>query len=500
MPQTRTLRSISAVLGTASLVALLSLSAGPAIAADAPWSTPVEVADAYGDANATVVAPDGTITVVSESANGIVASSSTDAGLTWGPSALVGSGGDYAFRPAVGVTSSGLLAAAWVESLSSVRSIHVAVSADKGATWTTPETLPTVSSEMDDPVIASTSATGFTIVWNEGFDKYSSISVDSGATWSAAQVITQNLNSYGSASLAPTGGGEIVVVFQEFDGNTARYSIQSERSTDGGATWGAKVPVGSDWSGSLGNGLYSFGVSPADGTLVAVWGRGTAGGDALFATTSTDGGASWAPQFGIGEESGYLRYFTVRAISSTAVGVVWHYETADGAILSYSTVTVGAGEATPPVTIATSPTHGFDGLPAFSALGDVRVASWFDFSESRETAGLRTSVSCDAGATWSAPAVLAIGSDVARRHAQTTVSSGTFAAYWGQDTAGPSGQSLYASTLSGACGAAKPILAATGAPIVPTAILALVMLGLGAGLLVVRRRSKTATRNTITAA
>jgi len=62
MPQTRTLRSISAVLGTASLVALLSLSAGPAIAADAPWSTPVEVADAYGDANATVVAPDGTIT------------------------------------------------------------------------------------------------------------------------------------------------------------------------------------------------------------------------------------------------------------------------------------------------------------------------------------------------------------------------------------------------------------------------------------------------------
>jgi len=492
MPQIRSIRTVSALLGTASLVVVLSLAAAPALAADAPWSSPVEVTDAYGDANATVVAPDGTITLVSESAVGIAAATSTDAGLTWS-SVLVGSGGDYAFRPAIGVTSSGLLAASWVESLSDVRTIWVAISADKGATWSTPEALPTVSSEMDDPVVASASASGFTIVWNEGFAKYSTVSTDGGVTWSPAQVITQFFNSYGSASLAPVGAGEIVVVFQEFDGDTAQYSIQSERSTDGGATWGPKVMVGSDWSGSLGNGIYSYGVSPAAGTVVAVWSRGTDTGEALFATTSTDGGASWAPQFGVSVEDGSLRYFTVRAVSPTTVGVLWHYETAAGSTLSYSTVTVGEGAATPPVTVATSPSYGFDRLPSFSTLGDVRVASWFDYSDSDETAGFRTSVSCDAGATWSTPAVLAIGNNVAESDAQTTVSGETFAALWRQDATGPTGESLYASTVTDpTCATVSPVrpaLAATGAPITTTALIAFVIVALGTGLLVVRRRS-----------
>jgi len=488
MPYTGPLRSVSALVVTTALVAVLSLSAGPAVAADAPWSAPVEITDSYGDANATVVAPDGTITVVSETPSGIVTSSSTDAGLTWGPSVLAGSGGDYAVRPAVGVTSSGLLAAAWVESLNAVRTIRVAISADKGATWSTPQTLPAVSSDVDDPVVASVSASAYTIAWNEGPDKYSTISVDGGATWSAPQVITQNMNSSNNADLVPVGGGAIVVLFQEFDGQTGRRSIQSERSTDGGATWGPKVIVGTDWSGSFGQSFYTYGVSPADGTLVAVWSRGTGNGDALFATTSTDGGATWAQQFGVSPEVDKLRYFTVKAVSTTAVGILWHYATLDNAILSYSTATVGASDVSAPVTIATSPTLAFDRLPAFSTLGDVRVASWGEFTRNSPTSGFRTSVSCDAGATWSTPAVLAIG-QIARTDAQTSVSRGIFAAYWHQRTAGPSGESLYASTLSGACGHVIPALAATGAPLAPTGILALVIVALGAGLVVLRRRS-----------
>lgn len=488
MPHARPIRTMSALLGTASLVALLSLSASPALAADAPWTTPVEIADAYGDANATVVAPDGTITLVSESAAGIVAASSTDAGLTW-QSVLVGSSGDYAYRPAIGVTSSGLLAAAWVESLNNVASIRVTVSADKGTTWSTPDVLPTVSTQLDDPVVASASATGFTIAWNEGFDKYSTASQDSGATWGAAQVLTQNMNSYRVTSLVPVGGGDIAAIFQELDNNN--YSIQSKISTDGGATWGAKVLVGSDWGGILGNGFYQYGVSPVDGTIIAVWSRGTADGDALFASISTDGGASWAPQFMVGDEVDYLQYFTVKAISPTAIGVLSHFESQNSAILSYVTVDVGAGASATPVTIATSSTYGFDRRPAFSAVGDTRVASWFDYAEDDATAGFRTSVSCDAGATWSTPAVLAIGDDISESDAQTTVSGYTFAAYWREDASGLSGQSLYASTLSAECGSVipGPVLAATGAPIVPTALAALVIVALGAGLLAVRRRA-----------
>lgn len=497
MPHARSFRTISATLGTAALVALLSLSVSPAVAADAPWSAPVEVADAYGTAGATVVAPDGTITVASETATGIVAASSTDAGVTWTDVAMATSG-DYTFRPAVGVTSTGLLAVTWVQELSGTRTILVSVSSDKGATFSTPVTLPTVDSYVDDPVVGSSTGNGFTIVWNEGFTKLSSVSTDGGATWSAPAVISQNLNSFSRASLSSSGTNQIVVIFQEFEGITARYSMQSRASSDGGATWGTKVAVGSDWSGSFGNGLYQYVVSPSAGTLVAVWGRGTADGEGLFATTSTDGGATWAPQFSVGTEAGSLRYFTVQVTSPTTAGIVWHSSTQDAASLYYATVAVGAAETSAPVTIATSADFGFDYLPAFSALGDVRVASWYDYTTADTTAGYRASVSCDAGATWSAPAVIAAGEDVYDTDAQTSVSGTTFAAYWGQATSGPSEQSLYTSTITDPCGSAVPpgpSLAATGAPIAQTGLLALVIVALGAGFVgagfvVVRRRAQ----------
>ncbi len=489
----RTLRTTSTALGGLALAALISLSASPAAAADAPWTPPVEVVDSYGDPNATVVAPDGTITTVAESALGVITASSANGGATWGPSTIL-SETDYAYRPAVAVTSTGLLAATWVQSVSDVRSIQVSVSSDGGGTWGTPVSLPTVTGDLDDPVIASTGASAFLVVWNEGFVKRSSVSTDGGATWSPSEIVTQDMNSYGRASLAPLGGNEISVVFQEFDGDSARYSIKSRLSTDGGATWGSTVLVGSDWPGAFGNGIYQYGVSPAEGTLVAVWSRGTADGDALFASTSTDGGATWSTDFSVGSPADQLRNFTVTAISATSVGVLWFDTAVEGMTLRYSTVAVGASSAPTPVTIAVSPDFAFDRLPSFAALGDVRVASWFEYL-SEEEAAMYTSVSCDAGATWSDPLELASGDDVTEVNPQVVVSGGSFVAYWGQEATGPTGRSLFTSTLTNPCGAVPPgpALAATGAPIAPaalTALTALTALLLGAGVLAVRRRSE----------
>ena len=111
----RPTRRAFAIVATASLIALFSIGAAPAQAADLPWSPQVTVGDAYGDAGATAVAPDGSITTVAETALGITATTSTDAGASWQPSVPLGSGGDFAFRPAIGITSSGLRAASWVE-------------------------------------------------------------------------------------------------------------------------------------------------------------------------------------------------------------------------------------------------------------------------------------------------------------------------------------------------------------------------------------------------
>ncbi|MDO7882573.1 sialidase family protein [Salinibacterium soli] len=487
-------RSIPALLGTATLAALLSLGASPALAADAPWTTPVEVTDAYGDASATVVAPDGTITVLTETVDGIVSATSIDGGIYWAGAVSVGSGGDYAFRPSLGITSSGLLAAAWVESASGDRTIHVAVSSNGGSSWGIPQTLPTIDSYVDDPVVGSAGATGFTVVWNEGFTKLSSTSTDSGSTWGSAQVITQNLNSYNRASIASPASGELAVLFQEFDGDTARYSIQSKVSTDGGATWGPKVPVGEDWSGGLGNGIYSYVVSPSAGTLVAVWGRGTVDGEGLFAATSTDGGASWSTQFPVGSSAGQLRYFRTIVVSPTTAGVLWHDGTMDGATLYYATVSVGASAASTPVDITTSPSYGLENVPAIASLGDALVAAWLEY-DADDIPSYFASVSCDAGATWSAPATLASGDTLAENEPQVTGVGATFTAIWGQDGSGPSDQSLVASSLTGACGlvppAPGPALAATGSTVATGGVvLAGVILALGVGVVAARRRAE----------
>ncbi|MCY7301278.1 MAG: glycoside hydrolase, partial [Ilumatobacteraceae bacterium] len=469
-----------------------SFSASPALASVPPWSAPVTVADAYGDAKASAVAPDGTITIATETAAGIATVTSTDAGATWAPAVLVGSGGEFAFRPAIGVTSSGLLAASWVEETAGVRAIYVVISANNGAIWSAPVALPTVISSVDDPVVASSSASGFTIAWSEGFDKLASSSVDAGVTWSAAQVLTQAMNSYGTTSLIPHGVGQIVVIFQEFDGLTALYSIQSKRSSDGGVSWGAIVPVSGSWSGSLGNGLYAVGVSPSAGNVVAVWSRGVIGGDGLFATTSSDGGATWDSPFSVFSPADSLRYFDVQEISATSAGVVWHYELGADSVLGYSTVDIGASAASAPVTINHTLTSYYDRLPSLSTLDSVRVVSWYEDGATEATSGYRVSASCDAGVTWTAPSALAIGPDISSASAVTVVSGSVFTGLWGEQDSGPSGQSLRAASSSDPCAAvaaANPMLATTGVEITPLVIFALAMFSLGAGLHALRRRS-----------
>jgi hypothetical protein len=492
MSYSRPTRRVAVFAVTASLVAVFSFGAYPAFASVPPWSAPVTVADASGDAKATAVAPDGTITTATETAAGIVTVTSNDAGATWAPAVLVGSGGDNAFRPAIGVTSSGLLAASWVESTNGSRAIYVVISSDKGATWSAPVALPTVSTYVDNPVVASSSANGFTIAWSESFDKLSSSSLDGGATWGAAQVITHAMDSYGTASLVPDGAGQIVVIFQEFDPQNELYSIQSKRSTDGGVSWGPTVPVSDSWSGSLGNGIYAFGVSPSTGKVVAVWDRGVIGGEGLFATTSSDGGATWGAPFSIFSPADFLRNFQVQPISATSAGVVWYSETAGKSVLAYATVDVGASAASSPVTIdpTLTPNPGYY-LPSFSTHANVRVVSWYDQGET--STAFRVSVSCDSGVTWTAPSDLAVGSDLPPLDAATVVSGSTFTALWGVPDQGPSEQSLRASSASAPCAsatpAADPTLAATGVPIMPLLIFVIAMLSVGACFIIFGRRT-----------
>ena len=485
-------------LAAVALAAAIGLAASPAVAASATWSPPVDTTGATGQTVGAVTAPNGTITtVVEDYTTGIMAVSSTDAGATWQTPAVLGSGGDYAFRATIGMTSTGLLAIAWVEEAAGVRSIQIVISADGGATWSSPTALPTVLDYVDDPSIGSSSALGFTVVWTEDtFDKLSSSSTDGGLTWSASEVVTEGMNSYGSASLAAVGASDIVVVYQEFSSETSEFSIQSRRSTNGGLAWQSPVPVAPAWSGSLSNGRINPVVSPAPGSLVAFWSHGLpGGGDALFAATSTDSGATWGPVIEVSVGAGFLRDFAPAVVDASTVGVVWHQQADSGAEAFYAEVELGAVTASTPVSIDLSSTSFYDRLPTLTVFGSTRVATWLE-EDRDDQVSYRSSVSCDGGATWRPSETIAAGADVNSGDAVAALSGTVVTAFWSEFNDSLENYVSLASSIDDPCLVPVaidevPELAATGTTASVTAALVLGLTLLVGGASVVGARRAT---------
>ena len=489
-PARRRRRILSALAATA-IVTLVGLGAAPAIAASATWSTPVAITADQGDTVGTVTAPDGTITTVVESYTvGITAVSSTDGGATWQTPVALGSGGDAAFRATIGITSSGLLAVAWVEETAGVRAIQVVISADGGSTWSAPFALPTVENYVDDPAIGSSSALGFTVVWSEdSFDKRASSTTDGGTTWSAGEYITQDRNSYGTASLASVGEDDIVVVFQEFYFDVG-HTIHSRRSTDGGVTWAAVVTVAPDYVGSnFANSRYTTVVSPSPGKLVVFWDD-----PVLFAATSTDNGDTWGPVIEVSVGPDDARDFAPAAVDASTVAVVWHQSSGSGSDAYYAEVELDATSASTPVPIDPASTLFYDRQPTLTAFGTSRVASWFAEDESASDGTYGSAVSCDGGATWRASTTIASGDDVSSNNAVVARSGTVVAAFWSEYDALIDESVPLASVIDDPCSAPvaivdDPELAATGPSELAIAVLvaALGMLAAGLAALGVRR-------------
>lgn len=467
----RSARGLRHLLVATAIVAVATLSASPALAASATWSPPVTTTSDQGQTVGAVTAPDGTITMVVESyTTGIMAVSSTDGGASWQTPVALGSGGDYAFRATIGMTSTGLLAIAWVESAADVRTIWIVLSADGGSTWSAPTSLPTVSSYVDDPTIGSSSALGVTVVWTEDtFDKLSSSTTDGGTTWSASTVITENLNSYGTATFAALGENDIITVYQELDGDTALYSIQSRRSTDGGVTWAPAVMVTDAWSGSLSNTRFNPVVSPATGSAVVFWShRRDEGGTAIFAATSTDNGASWGSVIEIVAGVGSITYFDAAVVDDATAALVWHQEISGGSQVYYTEVELGATSGSVSVAVVPTLSAYADRLPTLTSFGTTRVATWFQEGEVDADTAHRSAVSCDGGATWRAATTIAAGDAVRVADAVVARRGTVVTALWSAYDADLDESRPVSSSIDDPCSVAVPIvdgpeLAATGA-------------------------------------
>lgn len=484
-------RAIVSATAFALIGALFAFNAGPALAASATWSPPVETSTGPGDTVGAVTAPDGTITTVVESyLTGIMAVSSTDGGATWQPPVPLGSGGDYAFRSTIGMTSTGLLAIAWVESAADVRSIWIVISADGGDTWSSPTALPTASNDfgVDDPSIGSSSPLGFTVVWKEDFAKLSSATIDGGTSWSAAVVVSEFMNSYGAGSLVTLGLNTIVVVYQEFNGLTAVFSIQSRRSTDGGVTWEPAVAV----NGSSGNSVMTAAVSPSAGSLVVFWTH-LSDAERLYAATSTDGGSTWGAAIEVSVDSESVRYFAAEVVDGPMVGIVWHQQSGDAFELYYAELTAGANSTSTPVLIDSSSALPYERLPTLTDFGATRVATWN--VEGETESGYRSAVSCDGGMTWRDSTSIVFNGDVTTADAVVARSGTVVTAFWSEYSSDLEDYRPLASSIDDPCSVAVaapdvdgPELAATGASDATIAGLVAALGMLAAGILVLIRR------------
>ncbi|HEV7180570.1 MAG TPA: sialidase family protein [Candidatus Baltobacteraceae bacterium] len=124
----------------------------------------------------------------------------------------------------------------------------------------------------------------------------SSTSVDGGITWSPASTSADAATGIG-AQARPLPNGDVVVVSDDF--NEAR--IFAFTSHDGGATWGASVPIAAIidhfQAGNLRSGALVSSAVDTTGALYAVWQDcrfevGCASDDLLYATSA--GGAQWS--------------------------------------------------------------------------------------------------------------------------------------------------------------------------------------------------------------
>lgn len=145
-------------------------------------------------------------------------------------------------------------------------------------------------------------------------------SVDQGRTWAEPVVLSPQEWRTGIPDLASDEHGSVVATWLVDEGY--RTWVYASSSSDGGKTWSAAVEVSvetfSDHACNNARASRAHVATDGYGQWVVVWGqqqirddcseRNVGLHDALFASRSTDGGATWEPPNAIAWEAGYGRY------------------------------------------------------------------------------------------------------------------------------------------------------------------------------------------------
>ncbi len=231
---------------------------------------------------------------------------------TWSAEVLASSPGGANSKPALAVTPSGTVYAAWQQSWPTGTNLTVASSTDGGATFGTPTNITKQGLSGITQVSATADAAGHVYVISDFYDRAKGYYVTNlsrstdGTTWDTP-VTLSNVNSDAyDPSVYADAWGFVHAVWIDHPGGI--FHMYYSRSSDGGATWSVPVAL-SDTNVVAGPSRTS--IAESGGTLMAGWTTTHTALPTSFGlgfAISADRGGSWYPP----------EYFTVPGNVSSA--------------------------------------------------------------------------------------------------------------------------------------------------------------------------------------
>ena len=243
----------------------------------ATWSTPVDVSATGGSAFAPQIVVTGTNTLSaiwyrSNGTNLIVQSSlSTNNGATWSTPVNVSAALGDAVDPQLVVTGANALSAIWYRFNGTNLIVQSSASADNGATWSAPVDVSVTGGDAFAPQLVVTGTNALSAIWYRfnGTNNIvqSSLSADSGATWSTPVDVSTTGGDAAFPQIVVTGTNALSAIW--YRNNGTNNIVQSSLSADNGANWSTPVNV----STTGGNAIAPQLVVTGTNALSAIWYR-----------------------------------------------------------------------------------------------------------------------------------------------------------------------------------------------------------------------------------
>src|SRR5712691_4339909 len=270
------------------------------------FSTPVNISNDPSDSANPQIAVDatGNISVVWENDTinlGVFYAHSTDGGVSFSSPLPLTTNTSGSSGPQLAVDANGNICVVWEDDFSTRAHVSFSPSADKGATFATPQLNLSKDSTGNStaPMIALDGGGNINVVWVDNSPSYFAIfftrSSDNGTTFSTAKGISNTSGNSTNPQLAVDASGNVDVVWQHNTPQVFNSDIFFARSADGGATF-TNPPLNVSISATTGNSTFPWMTVDASGGINLGWQYSSAGKAHIVFARSVDAGATFPTQ------------------------------------------------------------------------------------------------------------------------------------------------------------------------------------------------------------